>query len=99
VNATPARFGSTSCGASTARSYGSAFLRSTVSVLDRKVSMYGTSTPASSAAQANRRSRLRGWATTSSRGASRSVPSMAASGAAASPDSLSGMNTMGRADT
>ncbi|WP_344746848.1 hypothetical protein [Streptosporangium vulgare] len=68
ANEAAGRFGTRICGASRQRSYGSPPLRSTVSVLFSNPSMYGSSTSASPAAKANRRSRLRGWGTTSSRG-------------------------------
>ncbi len=98
TKATAPRLGTISCGASTQRSYGSAPRRSTVSVAFCRPSTYGRRISASSAVKANRRSRSRGWGTTSSRGWAGSVPAIAASGAAASPASRSGMNTMGRSD-
>ncbi len=57
--------------------------------------MYGSSTAPRSARNWNRRSRLRGWGTTSSVGWRGSVPTIAPSGAAASPASRSGTNTIG----
>jgi hypothetical protein len=50
---------------------------------------------ASDAAKANRWSRFRGWATTSSDGAAAEVPSIAARGAFASPAIASGISTSG----
>ena len=64
----PPRFGTRICGASRHRSYGSPLFRSTVSVLARTPRCTAAATSASSAAKANRRSRLRGCGTTSSRG-------------------------------
>ncbi len=101
----PARLGTISCGASTHSSVstltrlpvsGSVSLRSAGSTTSAYASMWASTCTARSARKAQRRSRSRGWGITNTRGSWRSVPTMAPSGAPASPAVVSGTKTIGR---
>ena len=95
MNPTPAGFGTSSCGASREHVHVPYQLhrgREAVHIVQDHAGQR-------SAANANRRSRLRGCGTTSSVGASADDADQAASGAFASPASVSGTNTSGRSAT